>query len=37
MDSEDTGTDAHLYKYIHTDLYSAKNRENESEVLAQDD
>ena len=23
--------------YIHTSLYSAKNRENESEALAQDD
>jgi len=23
--------------YIHTNLYSAKNRENESEALAQDD
>jgi len=27
----------HIRTYIHTNLYSAKNRENESEVLAQDD
>ena len=26
-----------VFTYIHTNLYSAKNRENESEVLAQDD
>jgi len=25
------------YTYIHANLYSAKNRENESEALAQDD
>jgi len=25
------------HTYIHTNLYSAKNRENESEALAQDD
>ena len=25
------------YIYIHTNLYSAKNRENESEALTQDD
>ena len=28
---------ATIHTYIHTNLYSAKNRENESEVLAQDD
>jgi len=28
---------AHTYMYIHTNLYSGKNRENESEALAQDD
>jgi len=27
----------HIRTYIHTNLYSAKNRENESEALAQDD
>ena len=26
-----------MHTYIHTNLYSAKNRENESEALAQDD
>jgi len=26
-----------IHTYIHTNLYSAKNSENESEVLAQDD
>jgi len=26
-----------IHTYIHTNLYSAKNRENESEALAQDD
>ena len=28
---------AYIYTYIHTNLYSAKNCENESEALAQDD
>jgi len=28
---------AYINTYIHTHLYSAKNRENESEALAQDD
>ena len=27
----------YTYIHIHTNLYSAKNRENESEALAQDD
>jgi len=27
----------YIHTYIHTNLYSAKNRENESEALAQDD
>jgi len=27
----------HMHAYIHTNLYSAKNRENESEAQAQDD
>jgi len=29
--------DTHTYIHMHTHLYSAKNRENESEALAQDD
>jgi len=28
---------SYTYIHIHTNLYSAKNRENESEALAQDD
>ena len=32
-----TGCDDYIHTYIHTNLYSAKNRENESEALAQDD
>ena len=43
VDSRDEGKHTgrndllYVHTYIHTNLYSAKNRENESEARAQDD